>query len=261
MKGHHTHRHTSHSIDYYTYISGLKHWNSTGKILFSVGALLMVLFWDKTAVSVGTILYMAYMTVHFGRIPWREYLRMLRIPMAFILFGTLAIAVQVEAGFHIVLTAEQLREAFHVGIKALGAISAMYLLTLSTPMGEILAFFRKIHMPNLILELMHLIYRYIFVLSDIHRFQRDAAISRMGYCDLVTSWKSFAGSMANLLVLSLKRSEACFDAMEARGYDGELHFLEEKRPVSKAQVVTMLLYVVAMILCYFGVEAVRGMMV
>ena len=47
--------------------------------------------------------------------------------------------------------------------KALGAVSALYMMTLTTPLSEIIAVLRKAHIPKLIIELMNMIYRYILL--------------------------------------------------------------------------------------------------
>ena len=39
-------------------------------------------------------------------------------------------------------------------LKAFGAVSAMYLVTLSTPAGEIVTAFKKLHFPGIFIELM-----------------------------------------------------------------------------------------------------------
>ncbi len=142
-------------------------------------------------------------------------------------------------------------------LKAFSAVSALYLMTLSTPMGEIISVFRKIRVPVLILELMHLIYRYIFILSETNQRQKDAAGSRLGYCDLKTSFRTFSGELANLLVLSMKKAETYYDAMEARGYEGNALFWEETRPLTAGQLLYAGLYL-ALLLGTFCLIGRRG---
>lgn len=251
-----------HNLDYYSYCSLLREWNSGFKVLFSFFALLFVIAADCVPVSFLTIWYMGILTVGKGKIPLGEYMRLLKIPMVFIVMSGFAIAFQVggiaeEAvllpggarlcitcfGAFCMITKTGLVTACTVALKAFGAVSAMYMLTLSTPMGDILAVLRKLHVPSLIVELMHLIYRYIFIMSDIWHLQKDAAKSRMGYHNYKSSLRSFAFGLSNLLVISLKRANACYDAMEARGYDGELRLLEEKHAFTGTQALVAAGYV------------------
>lgn len=251
-----------HNLDYYSYCSLLREWNSEFKVIFSLFALIFVIVADSVPVSFLTILFMGILTVGKGKIPFGEYVRLLKIPVVFIFMSGFAIAFQIggmpeEAvllpggarlcvacfGTFWMIAKTGLVTACTVALKAFGAVSAMYMLTLSTPMGDILAVLGKLHVPSLIVELMHLIYRYIFLMSDIWHLQKDAARSRMGYHNYKSSLRSFAFGLSNLLVISLKRANACYDAMEARGYDGELRMLEEKHAFTGAQALVAVGYV------------------
>ena len=140
------------------------------------------------------------------------------------------------------VTKESLSQSLHVSLKAFGAVSCMYLLTLSTPMGEIIGVFRRLHVPNLVLELMHFIYRYIFVLLDINRRQKDAVRSRLGYQDGRTALRVFGAEMANLLIMSMSQAQDYYDALESRGYDGSCLFWEEQRKLTAGPVLVGIFY-------------------
>lgn len=256
---HKAHEHVS--IDYYSYLSNLRDWNTVYKVLFSVGALVTVIAADDIRISIATVLFMLFLSVGIGRLPLRAYLRLMTIPAVFLLMGGAAIMIQLgSAGdslfyirfFHtkLYITKDSLTLAGNVALKALAAVSALYMMTLSTPMGEIISVFRRLHVPVLLLELMQLIYRYIFILSEINQKQKDAAGSRLGYCDLKTSFRTFGSELANLFLLSLKRSEMYYDAMEARGYEGSGRFWEERRPLTGKQLIYGFLYALLLILIF-----------
>ncbi|SES77960.1 cobalt ECF transporter T component CbiQ [[Clostridium] polysaccharolyticum] len=259
-----------HALDEYSYISGMRQWNGTLKAVFSIAALLAVICRNSLKVSLLTLLYMCVLSVLAGKVHFRDYIRLLFIPFVFIFISGLAIMIQIGKssgdyfclfgsipicisifGTKFYITKESFWLAVNVGCKALGSISAMYMLTLSTPLAEILNIFRKMHVPDLIIELMHLIYRYIFILSDSNRLQRDAAVSRLGYRNYQTSIRSFSKGLANLLVISLKRAQSCYDAMEARGYDGTLRIMEEQHKITCKQVLWMAGYVLVIIISSF----------
>lgn len=46
-------------------------------------------------------------------------------------------------------------------LKAMAGISALYMLSLSTPVNQLVPVLQKLHLPSLLVELMNLIYRYI----------------------------------------------------------------------------------------------------
>ncbi|SHO44226.1 cobalt ECF transporter T component CbiQ [Anaerocolumna xylanovorans] len=255
-----THSHVS--IDYYAYISGLGNWNTVYKVIFSLGALITVIAANSVFISAATIIFMLYLNVVIGKIHGMDYLRLLWVPAAFILLGGIAIMIQFGSGAgslfsirffwtRLYITTDNLRLSLNTALKAFAAISAFYMVTLSTPMGEIISVFRKVRVPGLILELMHLIYRYIFILSDTNRAQKEAAKSRNGYCDLKTSFRTFSGEIANLFVMSMKKADMYYDAMEARGYEGDCDFWEEKKALTGGQLVYGFLYGALLILIFF----------
>lgn len=64
--------------------------------------------------------------------------------------------------------------------RALGAVSCLYFLSLSTPLPELLAVLRRVHVPAIMVELAVLIYRYIFILLATFREMKDSAASPAG---------------------------------------------------------------------------------
>lgn len=258
---HHSHNSFGHkhdgsvfSIDFYAYASGIRCWSPRFKAAFSMACLLCCIICDNVYVSCAVILLMSYITVIMGGLPFRRYLSLLTIPAVFLFFGSVAIAVGFAGSpvgeynlhlvfFYVYTSWESLWETFQLIVKAFGAVSAMYMLTLSTPASEIIAVLRGIHIPRLFVELMNMIYRYIFLLMDTQCRMKNAAVSRLGYCDFKTSFLSFGKVAGNLLVVSLKKGNAYYHALESRCYDGELLFLEEEKTVTAVQAVTAVLCV------------------
>lgn len=99
----------------------------------------------------------------------------------------------------------------------------------TTPSGELFNVLERMHVPSLIIELMNMMYRFIFTMMDTQSRMKNAAESRLGYKDYRTSIKSFGSTASNLLVVSFKKANAYYDALESRGYDGRMHFQEEKK--------------------------------
>lgn len=235
------------SIDYYACISRLRQWNSGFKMLFAFNILLACIVFDNLWVSLTVITSMGLLTVLGGGIPLKKYLRLFTIPFVFMVMSSLAIAAQFGTKplgewsinlriLYISTGQEEIKMAFHIFFKALGAVSAMYMMTLSTPVGEIISVLHRIHIPDLVIELMYLIYRFIFILTDAQKKMDDAAKSRLGYVDYKTSLQTFGRIGGNLLFISLKKSGAYYDAMEARCYEGKMNFLEEEKPVKSWQI-------------------------
>jgi len=236
------------AIDMEAYRSGLRHLSPAWKLGVSLALLVSCVALRSIPASLFVLVSTAAVLCLGGRTPFRLYLDALAAPLVFILLGTAAIAVEVGRapagdwsvpflGLWWSSSRAGLLRAAQLSATALGAVSALYLQTMTTPVCEIVSSMAALHVPGLLVELAYLIYRFIFLLSGSARQLRVAAQSRLGYCGFRRSLRTFGTSMGTLLALSLRQAGDYYDAMLSRGYDGGLRFYEEKRPVTAVQAV------------------------
>ena len=175
-------------------------------------------------------------SVVFGaRVPLGAYLRVLAVPMAFLVTGCIALVFSVdfvEGGLSISATPEGWRTAGRVFLRSLAAISAMLMLAISVPMGEILSLLRRCRVPAAITELMGLIYRMLFVFNQTLRAMLRAQGCRLGFRNLRTSYRSLGAALAALFVRAMDRAHRLERGLAARGYQHELHVLSCRHAVS-----------------------------
>lgn len=210
-------------------------------------------------------LLLCFLTVWVGQIPWHDYLSKFSLPAAFLLLSGMAllwsfvpqpgglIDIPCFGGYLSVLPAAQQATRL-VLARALGAVSCLYFLSLSTPMPEIIAVLRQAHVPSVITDLAILIYRYIFLLFDTYHKMRNAAESRLGFCGLRKSLSTTGQLYALLLSGSFHKASACFDAMESRCYHSEIRFLTHKKPItpkSAGVACILILFAAWMTFCSF----------
>lgn len=249
------------TIDSYAYESRMRGISSGFKTAVAAGALIFCIGANQLGISVAVLFTMSSITVWFGGLPLFKYLKLLKIPLGFLILGTVAIVIEISSrpyghvlfhgfGHYVWVSEERGITALKLVLKAVGALSAMYMLVLSTPASEIIGVLKYLRVPKLIIELMHMIYRFIFVMTDTQRLMKQAAVSRLGYRDFKTSCRTFGSSAGNLFVVSLKRAGTYYDAMTARCYDGELLFLSEEKRVRPWQVLAALCYFMILILIY-----------
>jgi cobalt/nickel transport system permease protein len=248
-------------IDFYSYASKIRGWNSTFKVSFAVLLLILCITLNNPYVSIAVLIAMAYLTMVKGGLQIHEYLSVLTIPITFILLGTVTIAVDFAwqpmgqynlhlVFFYIYTSQEKLKEMIFIILKAFAAVSTLQMMALSTPSSEIISVMRKAHVPKLIIELMNMIYRYIFILLNVYSKMKNSADSRQGYCDFKTSLHTFGGIISNMLVISMKKTNAYYDAMEARCYDGEMIFLEEDKKIEMNQIVSAAVFIIILFLLW-----------
>lgn len=230
-------------IDVYARRSRYFEWSPALKTAGCVLLLILCVASASPWIPLTLALVLALLTVCGGGIHLHDYLALLSLPAAFLLLSALALlwdyapvmdgvlAVHFWNGWLVVTAAAQARARLVIA-RALGAVSCLYFLSLSTTMPEILSALRQAHVPSVMTELAVLIYRYLFVLLSVCQSMKDAAASRMGYSGLARSIRTTGAVYGNLLAASFRRAGACFDAMESRCYNGELRFLEREKPVT-----------------------------
>lgn len=248
-------------IDKLSYQSKLRYVNSSEKVLYAVLTLIICITSRSIAVAAVAFLINGILTVGKGGISLSHYLKLLLIPFTFLVVGTAAIMLNISAEpfnafavpvgrWYLTVSREGAYHAFRLCATALSAVSCLYFLSLNTVMTDILGSFRKLHIPDLIIELMMLIYRFIFVLFDQASSILISSNSRLGNKNFRTSVRSFGKMGAALFILSVKRSSVLYDALESRCYDGRLIVLSREKPVKKSEVIMILVYDLILILVW-----------
>jgi len=227
------------SIDKYAYMSKLKSKDPIQKIIFAILTLGVCLWANSPAISLAVLFIMGWVTVVKGGIPFLFFIKLMLVPMSFLVIGVLSVAFNVStepeaflasvplAGVWIGVSKAGLHQAVLLFFKALGAVSCLYYLSLGTPMIDLLAALRRLKVPRIMVELMGLVYRFIFVLLETAETIFTAQNSRLGYASLSAGFRSLGGLVSSLFIRAYKRSDELYTALEARGYDGELNVLEE----------------------------------
>ena len=207
-------------------------------------------------------------------------LKLLTIPLAFLAAGTAAIRINISkmpldafafsvgewyitgsrsglyqgwklGEWYITGSRNGLYQGWKLCATALAAVTCLYFLSLNTVMTDILGACRKLRLPSLLIELMLLIYRFIFVLFETASSIMISQQSRLGNRDFKTRVRSFGALGTSLFILSLKRSNALYDAMESRCYDGRIQVLSREQPVRVGEVVMIVLYEAVLIAVWF----------
>jgi len=93
----HTHKHGHHShgvqtMDFYAFQSGLREWNGGYKVLSALLILILCIALNDIWVSLTVIITVGMINVIGNKVPIRQYLELLKIPIAFLVLGCIAIA-------------------------------------------------------------------------------------------------------------------------------------------------------------------------
>lgn len=250
-------------IDKLCYYSKLRYVNACEKFVYALLTLFICVISNSAAVAILVFIVNGVLTVRKGGIPLSRYRRLMVLPLAFLFLSTFTIIINFSrvpldayaipiGSYYITGSRASLRFGIRLILTALASVSCLYFLSLNTPMTDILAVLRTFHCPELLIELMLLIYRFIFVLLDLASVMTTAQNCRLGNKDFRTSCKSFGAMASTLFVRAMKKSNALYDAMEARCYNGTIHVLTGHYPIRKNEILFIILYETLLCLITLG---------
>ncbi len=155
-----------------------------------------------------------------GRRPWRTLLARLGVVLPFLILiaGSVVLARALQGGWAL---------GGQVLIRALLALTATITLVVTTPFPRILAALDRLHAPTMLLSILAFMYRYLFVLVEELSKMRRAKLARTFRRDLSTEVRLLANFVGILFVRAFERAERVHAAMQARGWTGSLHHLDE----------------------------------
>ncbi|WP_066638324.1 cobalt ECF transporter T component CbiQ [Desulfolucanica intricata] len=247
------------SIDQYAYTNELRSYHPGEKFAFTILTMVICLAASSIATSLAVLLLMSAAVIWRAGIPCRVYVKYMSVPLFFLLVGVATIAVVVSkesyaslfgftiGGFKVGVTSQSIRAAVSTLSKSLGAVSCLYFLSLTTPMTDVIYIFRKMKVPALFIELMTLIYRFIFVLMETAEKIYTAQSSRLGYSSVKISFCSLGKLASNLFMKSFYRSQLLFQALSARCYTGGLNVVEPQYVFSYTNLLLIVVLELALV--------------
>lgn len=225
--------------DKYAYRSKIKNIEPTDKLFIMLAVLLLCIFLDHIAVSMAAFVGMILLNMVFGKNSFADIKHLLLVPMGFILVASLTILIgrmsseDALVGFargssYIGIGKAGLLQGFSLIAKSLGIMASVYFFVMNTSISDFALAMEKLHVPRLITELMELIYRFIFVLLERTNKIITAQNSRLGYKNLRTSYQSTGILGARIFLDAMRRSDKIYNALESRGYQGQIVTLSQK---------------------------------
>lgn len=223
------------------------------KVLLSLGLVICALVLAPWPASVLVTAAALGLMLGPGRVGPRLLARAARGPAAFIVLGTVTIAITWRTdGFGPTVTAQSLDSAAATLAHAVSGTSAVLLLATTTPMTDLLAWSRRRGAPEAVVDVAGLIYRLLFVLAESLGAVREAQTARLGYTSRAATLRSAAALTAATLTRALDRARRLESGLAGRGFDGVLRTIGEQRPSSKrfvaATVAGLTVLVVASLL-------------
>lgn len=245
-------------IDKLAYSSPWRYKSAYLKCSFALGTLFICVAVRSFMISCIVLVLMGCLIVTYSRASFSRYLKMMMWPFTFLVLGTIAILMDLSdepvgiwhvaiGSKYVVITMYSLIYSLRLILVSLASVSCLYFLVLTTPVLDLMGVLRGLRCPWLMIELMTLIYRFIFVLLDSALAITNSQNCRLGNKDLKTSIKSMGNMLAALLVQAMRKSSLLFDAMESRCYDGRIRVLSESKKAEPKELFFVSAYLLALL--------------
>ncbi|MCB0213372.1 MAG: cobalt ECF transporter T component CbiQ [Anaerolineae bacterium] len=223
-----------HIIDCYAYSNKIRAVDPAQKAGLAITVLLLCLLLNRPLVSLLAVVWMWGLAVWQAGLPPFVFGRVLLAELFFLMLATVAVALSVSTRaptdpeawllslgpVWISSTPAALYNAINLVLRALGAASAMNFLALTTPLVDLVELMRRLRLSPILIDLMTVMYRFIFVLLESLNRMYAAQESRLGYSSYRRSMVSAGLLGSQLFIDTYRRSRRLQTALDARGYIG-----------------------------------------
>jgi cobalt/nickel transport system permease protein len=230
--------------------NGLRETNTYLKLVAGLGAILLCLFSTSYVPPLFMALLLTGAILILARVDAKTYAELFVVPLWFAVMSVAGIILisggqdvfwswDLLPGFSLSITRESINKGAFVFCRVIGGMSAMIFIALTTPMTDIFIVFRQCRVPEVVIDLMMIIYRTIFILMDQVIQIYNAQLMRLGYSTWRESIHSFASLCGAAFIASWDAGEDLIRAMDARCYNGKFALLGENRPVERIPCLTV----------------------
>ncbi len=213
------------------------------KIMITATAMTLAIMSHTLIFPLVLFILSASLTIAIG-VPFRFVMARLTLPLgaALVIFAiksfvTVGEPVATYELFLWTLTAsrEGVIEGLAIAARMLGALSALQLLSVTTPAHQIFRSLKWFRLPHGWIEVAMLIYRYTFELLDTVISMCLAQKVRLGYSTLKRSVSSSGSVVGGSFLIAYDKACSASQAMTARGFNGKIHF-DPMKPLGAKRV-------------------------
>ena len=244
-------------IEQCAYASRWRFVSPSAKGVFCLGGFMAAFAASRPTTAAIVAALLALVTLVGAKIPAKRYARVALPPLGFLLLGCLTLAYSIDTSptdNHFVLhwLPQGWTPIAGLAGRSLGALAALLFLALTTPMPDLITLFRRLRVPDVLLEIMVLCYRMLFVFSEALHNTQTAQAARLGYATPGLALRSLGSLTANLTLQIWQRSRDLHLAAQSRNNDGPLRFLEPEYANSRRDVWIAVFGGAALIACAVG---------
>lgn len=222
-------------IDKCAYTNSLRNFNPMYKLMISFIALIVSIITNNINLHLIIMIIISIMIIFWAKVDIKLYIKCLKIPIYFLFIGTILNLISISFentgfllnikifGIYIGTTEFSIDNSIHILLRALSCIISIYFLILTTPFNQLIIILKKMYIPDVLIELMILTYRFIFLfleeIKDIYKSQQ----LKFGYNNLKNSYNSTSLLIKVLFFRMMKKYEEMSVTLDIKLYDGKFH--------------------------------------
>jgi cobalt/nickel transport system permease protein len=245
-------------LDDYAHSNALRGTDTRLKLLLGLAAILLCVSSMSPVAPLFIAVTMSLITLTVAKIPARFYSKLLLIPISFALLSAFVVAFMHGTGdslfavsilcHNLAIRADGANLALLLIARTFGGMCSLFFIALTTPMIEIFSNLRSLKIPESIIELSMMIYRYIFVFLDQAAMIHSAQVMRLGDAGIKNTLNSFAMLSSVLFLRAWEQGERLIVAMDARCYDGRLDLMEQTGGAKPRAILAVIGYITVLVI-------------
>ena len=239
-------------LDHIAQQSPFGHIHPGTKALLAVGTLILCILSPSPFVPIISGIVLSLVLLLFGKVDPRLYGKILLGPAVFTVVSVIVIIFMLGGDdvlwstpflwFSPTITTYSLGEGMQILCRVFGSSVSLFFIVLTTPLSDILSSMRRMGFPAELVDLMMIIYRYIFIVYDQAVEIIQAQIMRLGYSRPREAIHNCAMLFGMLFISSWNAGESLMVAMDARCYNGIFPALEQPESIQIRSLFPVLLY-------------------
>jgi cobalt/nickel transport system permease protein len=233
--------------------STFRHIHPGTKILLGLGSLLICLISPTPVVPLISGITLSLVLLIPARVSPLVYGELLFAPAVFTSFSIIVLLFMLGGGdvvwrfspvswINLTITENAVKQSVLILFRVFGCTISLFFITLTTPMTDLFNIMKRCRIPPELIDLMMIMYRYIFIFYEQGREIWQAQVMRLGYGRVKESIHSFSQLCGMLFISSWIAGEDLIRAMDCRCYNGIMPSLEAPEPVKMQSLIPVVVY-------------------
>lgn len=194
--------------------------------------LLFFMFTASPIYQISGVIVIGLLTIYTANIAYCRYIKWLLVPFPFLLVSLVTVVLTITSskselvfsaplfGRFVGASSESLSMGYHLFLRSFGCLVCTYFYSMSIPFNQLLIVLRRCRLPQYLIEVTMLMYRFIFILIEEMMLIHHSQSIRFGYSNLRTSYHSLGLLLRVLLKQTMGRYHQMMTALEMKFFNG-----------------------------------------